>query len=150
MNSGRGRSFRNRYRPCRFSVFSLTPVHATAAPNSPMIAVPWVPRKRESRPAITSAAIRPCRLAGPASAIRLHSPVTKSLTSTASPTAKMSGSLVRIWSSTRMPPRSPICQSGRFRQRGIGAHAEGEDHDVSRIGLAGFGLHVDGAMSQPA
>jgi hypothetical protein len=49
-----------------------------------------------------------CRFAGPASAIRLHWPVTKSRTSTASPTAKMSGSLVRICSSTRIPPSSPI------------------------------------------
>ena len=45
-------------------------------PKKPMIAVPCVPRKRESRPAITSAAMRPCRLAGPASATRPHSPVT--------------------------------------------------------------------------
>ena len=43
----------------------MTPVQATAAPNSPTIAVPWVPRNRESRPAITSAAMRPCRFAGP-------------------------------------------------------------------------------------
>ena len=67
---------------------------------------------------------------------RLHWPVTKSLTSTASPTAKMSGSLVRIWSSTRMPPRSPISQPGHLRQRGIRAHAEREDHDVGRMDLA--------------
>ena len=79
-----------------------------------MIEVPWVPRKRESRPAITSAAMRPCRFAGPASAMRLHSPVTKSLTSTASPTAKMSGLLVRICSSTRIPPRSPISRPAVF------------------------------------
>ncbi len=72
------------------------------------MAVPCVPRNRESRPAITSAAMRPCLLAGPANAIRLHSPVTKSFTSTASPTAKISGSLVHICSSTRIPPRAPI------------------------------------------
>jgi len=58
--------------------------------------------------AITSAAIRPCRLAGPASGMSVHWPVTKSLTSTASPTAKISGSLVRICSSARIPPRWPI------------------------------------------
>ena len=57
---------------------------------------------------MTSAAMRPCRFAGPASAMRLHSPVTKSFTSMASPTAKMSGSLVRMCSSTRMPPHAPI------------------------------------------
>ena len=34
--------------------------------------------------------------------------MTKSLTSTASPTAKMSGSLVRMCSSTRIPPSSPM------------------------------------------
>jgi len=94
--------------PRRSSVFSFTPVQATAAPKSSTTEVPCVPRKRESRPAITSAAMRACRFAGPASAIRLHSPVTKSRTSTASPTAKMSGSLVRICSSTRIPPRFPI------------------------------------------
>ncbi len=58
--------------------------------------------------------MRPCRLAGPASATRLHWPVTKSLTSMASPTAKMSGSLVCMCSSTRMPPRSPISRPAAF------------------------------------
>ena len=69
--------------------------------------MPWVPRNRESRPEITSATMRPCRFAGPASATRQSSPVMQSVFSTASPTAKMSGSLVRIWSSTRMPPSLP-------------------------------------------
>ena len=31
-------------------------------------------------------------------------------------------------------------QSGHFRQRGIGAHAEGQDHDVRRIGLRRIGF----------
>ena len=78
------------------------------------MAVPWVPRKRESRPAITSAAMRPWRLAGPASGTCDWAPVTWSRTSMASPTAKMSGTLVRMWSSTRMPPRSPIARPAVF------------------------------------
>ena len=40
--------------------------------------------------------------------------MTKSLTSTASPTAKISGSLVRICSSTRIPPRWPISSPAIF------------------------------------
>ena len=39
---------------------------AAVMSNTPTTAVPCVPRKCESRPAITSAAIRPCRDAGPA------------------------------------------------------------------------------------
>ncbi len=58
--------------------------------------------------------MRPWRLAGPARATSSHSPVTKSRTSTASPTAKMSGSLVRMCSSTRMPPRSPTSRPAAF------------------------------------
>ena len=110
-----------------------------------MTEVPWVPRKRESRPAITSAAIRPCRFAGPASGMRDHSPVTKSLTSTASPTAKISGLLVRICSSTRIPPRSPISMPGHLRKRRLRTHAYGEDHDVRRMRLAGFREDLEGA-----
>ena len=113
-----------------------------------MIEVPCVPRKRELRPAITSAAMRPWRFAGPASATRLRSPVTKSLTSTASPTAKMSGSLVRMCSSTRMPPRSPIASPADLGERRVGTHAEREDHDVRRILLAGLRLHFDRAAFQ--
>ena len=92
--------------------------------------------------------MRPCRFAGPASAIRLHSPVPKSLTSMASPTAKMSGSLVRMCSSTRMPPRSPIVEAGRLGQRGVRLHANREDDDVRRERFAGAGLDLDGAAVQ--
>ena len=42
-----------------------------------------------------SAAMRPCRLAGPAKLIRVFCPVTRCFTCTASPTAKMWGALVR-------------------------------------------------------
>ncbi len=70
---------------------------------------------------MASAATRPWRFAGPASGTSSHWPVTQFFTSTASPIAQMFRSLVRIWSSTRMPPRSPIsspalranCVSGR-------------------------------------
>ena len=51
---------------------------------------------------------------GPASGMSVHWPVTKSFTSTASPTARMSGSLVRMCSSTRMPPRWPISSPAAF------------------------------------
>ncbi len=100
--------------PARTSVFSLAPVQAAAPPNTPMIAVPWVPLKWESRPVMTSAAIRPWRFAGPASGTWIDAPVTWSRTSMASPTAKMSGTLVRIWSSTRIPPRSPMAMPAVF------------------------------------
>ena len=89
---------------------------------------------------MTSAAIRPCRFAGPASATRLHSPVTKSLTSMASPTAKISGSLVRIRSSTRMPPRAPISSPAVLASTVCGPHADGEDYEVRVMGLAGCGV----------
>ena len=44
------------------------------------------------------------------------------------------------------PPAFADLQSGHFRQRGIRPHADGEDHHVSRIGLSGFGFHIDGAV----
>mmetsp|Transcript_12383 Transcript_12383/g.32371 ORF Transcript_12383/g.32371 Transcript_12383/m.32371 type:complete len:393 (-) Transcript_12383:14-1192(-) len=53
-----------------------------------------------------SAHSRPWRLAGPASATIHCPPPTGFATSTASPTAQMWGSLVRMHSSTTMPPRA--------------------------------------------
>jgi len=69
-------------------LFSVAPVIAIVRPKQPQTAVAWDPRNFESRPQIESAAIRPCRLAGPAKGRKDHSPVTKSRTSTASPTAQ--------------------------------------------------------------
>ena len=136
-SSGTGRSSRSRCRRRRCSVFSLTPVQAAAAPNRPMIAVPCVPRKRESRPAITSAAMRPCRLAGPASATRLHSPVTTSLHLDRVADREdvgLAGAHLRRRRGCRRARRSPArppCASAAVR-----AHAERQDHEVGRIHLA--------------
>ena len=136
--------------PSRFSVFSLTPVQAAAPPNNPMIEVPCVPRKRESRPAITSAAMRPCRFAGPASATRLHSPVTKSLTSI----GVADGEDVRVARAHLVVDADAAAladlEPGRLGQRSVRAHAEREDHDVGRIDLAGFREHFERAVLAPA
>ena len=56
---------------------------------------------------MASAAIRPWRLAGPASGTCAAVPVTTSRISTASPTAQIAGSLVCMEGLTRMPPRGP-------------------------------------------
>lgn len=66
----------------------LSPVPASVSPSTPTTLVPWAPRKRLLRPAITSAAMRPCRLAGPASGTSVCAPVTQSTVSTASPVCK--------------------------------------------------------------
>ena len=69
-------------------VFSLkNRDEAAVRSNTFRIAVPWVPRKVGSLPNITSAAIRAWRFAGPARGIWVGWPVTKSVTSIASPTA---------------------------------------------------------------
>ena len=60
----------------------------------------------------------------------------------------MSGSLVRMCSSTRMPPRSPIVEAGRLGQGCVRLHADGQDHDVRRIRLPGTCLNLDGAPVQ--
>ena len=108
-----------------------------------MIDVPWVPRKRESRPAITSAAIRPCRFAGPASAIRLHSLGDEVL--------DLDGVAdredVRVGGAHVIVDADPAAvadlEPGRLGQRGVRPHADRENHDVGRIRLAGRRLHLD-------
>ena len=117
-----------------------------AAPNSPMTEVPWVPRNRESRPAMTSAAIRPCRLAGPGERDQRPLAGHEVLDLDGVP----DGEDVRIARAHVLVDADPAAladlQPGRLRQRGVRAHAEGEDHDVGRIGLSGPGLHLDGAV----
>ena len=137
----RGRSSRSRCRRARLSVFSLAPVQATAAPNSSTTAVPCVPRKRESRPAITSAAIRAWRFAGPASAIRLHSPVTKSLHLDGVADGEDVGVAGAHLLVDADPAELADLDPGHLRKRGIGPHAEREDHEVGRIALAGLRRH---------
>ena len=41
-----------------------------------------------------------------------------------------------------------MVESGRLGQRRVGPHADGQDHELRRIGLAGTGLHLDGAAVQ--
>ena len=57
---------------------------------APTTAVACTPRKRLGKPAMASAAMRPWRLAGPASGTCVGSPETKSTISTASPAAMRS------------------------------------------------------------
>ena len=92
-----------------------------------------MPRKRESRPAITSAAMRPCRLAGPASAIEapLAGDEVLDLDGVAD------GEDVRVARAHLLVDADAAAfadlEAGRLRQRGVRPHAEREDHDVGRI-----------------
>ena len=124
----------------------MAPVQATVEPKSPTTAVPCVPRKRESRPAITSAAMRACRLAGPASAMRLHSPVTKSLHLD----RVADGEDVRVARAHLLVDADPAeladLDAGHPRERGVGSHAERQDHDVGGVAGAGLRRHGERAV----
>ena len=100
-----------------------------------------MPRKRESRPAITSAAIRACRFAGPASAIRLHSPVTKSLHLDGVADGEDVGVARAHLLVDPDPATLADLDPGHRRERGVRADAEREDHEVGRIALAGLRRH---------
>ena len=104
------------------------------------MAVPCVPRKRESRPAMTSAAIRPCRLAGPAEGDQTPLAGDEIFDFDGITDGKDIGIAGAHLVIDANAAAFTECQSGHFCQGGVGAHAEGEDDDISRIGGAGLGL----------
>ena len=129
--------------PARRSVFSLAPVMARVRSKTPTTAVPCEPRKWASRPQITSAAMRPWRLAGPASGIKAGWPVTKSRTSTASPTAKIgrvAGAHLVV--DADAAGRAEF-QPGLAGQPRVGPDAHAEDHQPGDDPLAAPGDYRD-------
>ena len=104
-------------RPAATRRFSLQPVVATCSPKTPTIAVPSTGRSCAGSPAMTSAAMRPWRFAVLASGTSTCSPSRASRFSTASPTARIRGSLVRKRLSTRMPPRRPVSRPASSARR---------------------------------
>ena len=100
------------------------------------MAVPSTGRSRTARPAITSAARRPCRLAVLASGTSVADPSTASTFSTASPTAKTAGSRAAQLVVDEDAAARTHGEPGGLGQGGLGAHTDGGDDQVGRDGLA--------------
>lgn len=131
-------------RPTARARFSFQPTVAAARPNTPTIAVPSTGAEAASRPVMTSATSRPCRFAVCASGTCTGEPSTASRLTAASPTAKACGSLVRWWSSTRMPPRASSSSPAFRGQRGVGPYADRGDHQLCGATAAVGQLDVGG------
>ena len=102
------------------------------------MAVPWVPRKWESRPAITSAAMRPWRFAGPASAtsVPLAGHEVADLDGVADgEDVRVAGAHLVVHADA---PAFADLQAGILGEERVRADAEGEDDDVGREGRAGL------------
>src|SRR5664280_1420001 len=94
-----------------------------------------------------SAAIRPCRFAGPASGIMPHAPVTVSRTSTASPTAQIFGVVGLQMLVQADAAALPEFQPGVLCERGFRAHAQAKNHNIRFDALAAL-EHHDGCASR--
>jgi hypothetical protein len=113
-----------------------------------MIEVPWAPRKRESRPAMTSAAIWPLPVGRPGQrhAAPLAGDDVPDLDGVADrEDVRVGGPHVLVDAD---PPALADLEAGRLGEGRVRSHADGEDHEVGRVRCAGKGLDLDRPAGQ--
>ena len=123
----------------------MAPVVATVAPKIPRTEVPWVPRNLESAPGDhigrdpALPVRRPCeRDQGPLAGDEIFD-----LDRVAD------GENIRVARAHLFVDADPSAfadlDPGHLRKRGLRTHADAEDHDVGRMGLAGFRENLERA-----